>query len=110
MADYNKNRVVYNTRYVYSKNFVEKQLFNELYVRKLLSVYKRTSSNVLYSDVVKCPSRSNVCSESSLNITGANRKLNKIVKGNDKCKNFDHNKVSMVNSHFRGVEWQATDT
>ena len=104
MADYNKNRVVYNTRYVYSKHFVEKHLLNELYVRKLLSVYKHTSPNVLYSDVVKCPSRSNVCSKSSLNTTGANRKLSKIVKGNDRCKNFDHNKVSMVNSHFRGVD------
>ena len=80
-----KNRAVYNARYVYSKNFVEKQLLNDLYVRKLLSVYKRTSSNVLYSDVVKCPSKRNVCSESSLNTTGANNKLIKSLKGNDKC-------------------------
>ena len=104
MADSNKNRVVYNDRYVYSKKFVEKQLFDELYVRKLLSVYKRTSFNVLYADVVKCPSKSNVPNESSSNITGANKKWSKFVKTNDKCRDFDYNKVSGINVHSRGFD------
>ena len=79
MAD-SRNRVVYNDRYVYRKNFVEKQLFNELYVRKLLSVYKRTSSSVLYSDVVEFSSKSNVPNKSSSNITGANKKMEQICE------------------------------
>ena len=104
MADSKKNRVVYNDRYVYGKKFVEKQLFNELYIRKLLSVYKRTSSNVLYSDVVKCSSKSNVPTESSLNVTGVNIKWSKFVKTNDKRRDSDHNKVSVVNLHSRGFD------
>ena len=103
MAD-STNRVVYNDRYVYRKKFVEKQLFNELYVRKLLSVYKRTSSSVLYSDVVKFSSKSNVPNKSSSNITGANKKWSKFVKINDKCTDLDHNKVSRTNVHSRGFD------
>ena len=103
MAD-STNRAVCNDRYVYRKKFVEKQLFNELYVRKLLSVYKRTSSSVLYSDVVKFSSKSNVPNKSSSNITGANKEWSKFVKINDKCTDLDHNKVSRTNVHSRGFD------
>ena len=43
--------------YIYNKNIVEKKLFDQVYVKKLLSVYKRTSPSILYSEFVKIPSK-----------------------------------------------------
>ena len=51
------SRAVYTTRYVYNTEFVEKDLFNQLYVKKLLSVHKSISPSTLYSDFVKVPSK-----------------------------------------------------
>ena len=43
----------FNNRYFYNQDFVNMQLFDSQYVRKLLSVYKLVKSNLLFSDVVR---------------------------------------------------------
>ena len=43
----------FNDRYFYNSKFVNKQLLDKQYTRKLMSVYKVVKPSVLYSDVVK---------------------------------------------------------
>ena len=44
---------VYNSRYVYNSNFHESKLLETPYVRRLMSLYKFTNPQMLFSDVVK---------------------------------------------------------
>ena len=44
---------VYNSRYVYNSNFHQSKLLETQYVRRLMSLYKFTNPQTLFSDVVK---------------------------------------------------------
>ena len=88
-------RAAYSTRCVYNTDFVEKYLFNQLYVRNLLSIYRSTSPSTLYSDIVKIPSKHRVKSIWGLNPSKADKIQSKIVKCCNKSNVNMQNKVSI---------------
>ena len=104
MADLEKNKGVYKDRYVYRKDFAEKQLLDQLYVKKLLSVQKRTSPDILYSDMVKRAVKSKIASRIDSKVITVNKKCSKIVKSNDKNNLQVHGEVSSAHSRLHGVD------
>ena len=89
------SRAVYSTRCVYNTNIVEKKLFNQLYVRNLLSIYRNKSPSTLYSDIVKIHSKHRVNSVLGLNPSEADKIQSKPVKDCYKSNVDVQNKVSI---------------
>ena len=104
MAHLAKYKGVYKDRYVYRKDFVEKQLLDQLYVKKLLSVQKCTSPDILYSDMVKRAVKSEIASQIDSKVITVNKNCSKIVKSNDKNNLQVHGKVSSAHSRLHGVD------